>query len=185
MDGITLDHSCCAIHNCKAPLPWSRDRFCHIHQNENSICSITNCQQPIVQGKKTCKDPLHQKIEEVHDIRGKARFQLQQRLQRARVAHPPDGAVPQETNATLLVSDEEEDIFDIDQTGTILPQPKSADKEPTAGAQHLKTQFGRRTHNEQIIVAPCGVILGHATFFEAESIPSCVVHENQTAMVEL
>jgi hypothetical protein len=65
-------------------------------------------------------------------------------------------------------------------------QPESADSEPAAGARHLKAQSGRRRrHNEQIIIAPCGVILDCATFFGAESIPSCVVHENQTVILGL
>ena len=36
--------------------------------------------------------------------------------------------------------------------------------------------FGRKcTHNEQILVAPCGMILAHETFYGAEAIGTCVV----------
>lgn len=40
-------------------------------------------------------------------------------------------------------------------------------------------QFGRsRTHNEQILVAPCGIIIARETFYHAESITAVVVCAN-------
>jgi len=40
----------------------------------------------------------------------------------------------------------------------------------------LRAQFGRkRTHNEQIIVAPCGIILARETFYGAEAVATVVV----------
>ena len=40
----------------------------------------------------------------------------------------------------------------------------------------IRAQFGRkRTHNEQIMVAPCGMIIARATFFGAEAVSTVVV----------
>jgi hypothetical protein len=44
------------------------------------------------------------------------------------------------------------------------------------GQPKLKAQFGRRwTHNEQILVRPCGIILVRATFFGAEAVSNVLV----------
>jgi len=43
--------------------------------------------------------------------------------------------------------------------------------------KQLWAQFGcRRMHNEELIVAPCGIILAQQTFYGAEGINSVVVH---------
>jgi hypothetical protein len=40
----------------------------------------------------------------------------------------------------------------------------------------VRAQFGRkRSHNEQIFVAPCGDIIARETFFGAEAVSSVVV----------
>jgi hypothetical protein len=44
------------------------------------------------------------------------------------------------------------------------------------GKKSLRAQFGRkRTHNEQLFVAPCGMIIARETFFHAEAIYSVIV----------
>jgi len=44
------------------------------------------------------------------------------------------------------------------------------------GNKKFKAQFGRRrTHNEQILVRPCGVIVARATFFGAEAVSNVLV----------
>ena len=46
------------------------------------------------------------------------------------------------------------------------------------GRQGLKAQFGQRhTHNEQLFVASCGIILARETFYNAEVIGSVIVSE--------
>jgi hypothetical protein len=54
-----------------------------------------------------------------------------------------------------------------------LPKPKK-----------IRAQFGRkRSHNEQIIVCPCGIILARETFFGAEGVASVVVSSTPTRNV--
>ena len=175
MDGVTLGHPCCAVHNCKEPLVTSHNCYCQCHKDENQICAVIGCKSPILHGSMTCNDPVHRRIEGVHLVCGQARFQLKERLHRARVAHPVDG-IPQETNISAIAGDAtEEDIFDIDPSdNTVLPQ--SNEQVPQKRAIRIRAQFGqKRTHNEQILVAPCGMILGRTMFFGAEAISSCVV----------
>ena len=44
------------------------------------------------------------------------------------------------------------------------------------GNRKLKAQFGRRrTHSEQLLVRPCGVIVARATFFGAEAVSNVLV----------
>ena len=47
---------------------------------------------------------------------------------------------------------------------------------PRPHYMRCRAQFGRkRTHNEQILVCPCGFIVSRATFFNAEAISSLAV----------
>jgi hypothetical protein len=47
---------------------------------------------------------------------------------------------------------------------------------PEAGNRKIRALFGRRrTHNEQIMVRPCGIIVARQTFFGSETIPQTVV----------
>jgi hypothetical protein len=40
-----------------------------------------------------------------------------------------------------------------------------------------KTDLSRsRTHNEQTLVRPCGVMIGHAAFYNAEAVSNVLVH---------
>ena len=61
-------------------------------------------------------------------------------------------------------------------------QVNSAVGTPVAAASSrhkVRAQFGRRrTHNEQIIVAPCGVIIARATFYGAEAVSSVAVRSS-------
>lgn len=49
-------------------------------------------------------------------------------------------------------------------------------KKSTEGNRRLKARFGRRrTHNEQTLVRPCGVIFARATFYGAEAVSNFLV----------
>lgn len=48
-------------------------------------------------------------------------------------------------------------------------------EKPTEGNRKIRAQFGRKcTHNEQVIVALCGMIIARATFYNAEAVSSVV-----------
>lgn len=192
IDGITIGHPCCGVHNCHKPLQNHRHRFCPLHKDHALLCCITTCSSPAVKGSKVCDNPEHIAIQKVHLDRGQARFQLQRLLNEARAIIPDS-----EATADTIDVGEEEFVLDaegqvviesategteyqLDANGQIVqevPTERAAcpDK-PATGNRRLRAQFGRkRTHNEQIIVAPCGMIIARATFYGAEAVATVAV----------
>lgn len=178
IDGITVGHPCCAVHNCKTPLDSQRHRFCASHADLNSQCAIVGCEQPVTANSQVCADPLHKAVEERHTERGQSRFQLHQKLERARLAGAANPVPTAEAAADNVIGPEaEETEYVVDAAGHVAPEEAQAcSDKPDSGNRRLRAQFGRkRTHNEEIIVAPCGVIIARATFFGAEAVHSVVV----------
>jgi len=77
----------------------------------------------------------------------------------------------------LVDVDEEDEAFEL-----LTGQTTASQAAHTSGSvqdvsrKKFRAQFGRkRTHNEQIIVAPCGMIHARETFFGAEAVSSVVV----------
>src|ERR1700722_15752788 len=118
IDGVTVGRPCCAVHNCKTPLESNRLRFCPEHAQMEKICAIVGCEALVVNGKKTCLDPIHQEVERIHTERGQAQFQMKARLQRAQVAHPND-SVAQEVDQSEIVDDDMEQAFEVHGEGHI------------------------------------------------------------------
>jgi len=146
------------------------------------MCAIVGCTALVLRpGMKTCCNPSHQAVEKVHMERGQSRFQLQERLARARVAHPSDslgGDVNPSIEAAPLEEDVDEEVedFSISPNGITLRTQNVGVSEVPNNAIKLKAQFSRKhTHNEQVFVAPCGIIITRETFYGAEAVGSVVV----------
>ena len=143
---------------------------------------------------KTCSDPMHQEMEHLNSEQSKANFQLSQKLMRQKVAHPND-AMAEKRLIDLVDLEDAEEWFEVDPedgrvrmftinnpgaTGeldisVLLAQDPCPSKAET-GNRKIKAQFGRRrTHNEQLIVRPCGMICSRATFFGAEAVSNVLV----------
>jgi len=124
IDGVTVGHPCCALHNCHVALANNRHRFCPDHHlTHSSVCAIIGCENSVLTGSLSCGEPSHQEVEHIHRERGQARFQLQERLQRARVAHPND-AIAEDRNLLDLVDTEaEEEEFDVEDDTQTNPPP--------------------------------------------------------------
>lgn len=91
------------------------------------------------------------------------------------MAHPNDALGADIEDAQDLVDGEEAvEEFDVVQDGRALP----ASAEIPTRRQKIRAQFGRRrTHNEQVIVAPCGMIIARETFYGAEAVSTVVVSQ--------
>ncbi|GJE85268.1 hypothetical protein PsYK624_013470 [Phanerochaete sordida] len=119
----------------------------------------------------------HAEIWKRHKERGQSRFKLQKTLQRARMAnaeHPaPLVNGPEGLSEELEELEAAEVEFEVDSDGRVVPEdlsPEACPDKPTEGNRRIWAQLGRkRTHNEQIIVAPCGVIIARVTFYGAEA----------------
>ncbi len=99
-------------------------------------------------------------------------YQMRTQLQRASVSNPPDEDLTQSLQANGEPLDEgiEEGITVDAKANTICPQ------KPESGNRKVIARFGRRqTHNEQLMVRPCGMIIARATFFGSETVPQTVV----------
>jgi len=97
--------------------------------------------------------------------RGKAMFQLRQRLKQAGVDVPGDSASDPSDDPDLVPETAERD------KDRPLHEGKSE-----VGNRALRATFGRcRTHNEQLLVRPCGIILSRATFYGSEAISAVKV----------
>ncbi|KAJ7194926.1 hypothetical protein GGX14DRAFT_677641, partial [Mycena pura] len=196
-DGLSMGHRRCQVPHCTTELASNRHRFCPKHITLDKICSIVGCDAPIVLGRKSSADPTHHKIEELHYERGKAAFTLRNRLQKHRLAHPHDQAASFEENEDDL-GDEGEEWFEgiegaddavvrhqdhpgsIGVDGTV---PCEAVKSAT-GNRKYKALFGKvRTHNEQLLVRPCGVIVSRATFYHTEAVSNVLLHVQKTFSV--
>ena len=164
IDGVTVGCPCCAVHNCKIPLESNRHRYCPQDAYRNTICAVVGCNSPIMTDSRMCSQPAHQEVERVHRERGQARFQLKERLQHALVAHPNDAIAEEGTD----VADVDGEVEDFEIGGS----------EQSAKKERIRAQLGRRrTHNEQIIVAPCGMIIARETFYGAEGVGSVIVRK--------
>jgi len=92
-------------------------------------------------------------------------FQLKHRLARLRVSQPVAAITPtvtelaDATGSTLHTDDE-----------VVVDADGVCDGKPESGNKSIRARFGRRrTHDEQLCVASCGIILGRATFYGSEA----------------
>lgn len=185
-DGISLGHPCCALHDCKIPLANNKHRYCPTHSSMRDECVVEACSALAIAPFHTCEIPSHRLAEERHLERSKAMFQLKHRL--AKSSRRPNDVThalqPHEFgeaddldspvgHSSVLSPDTAdiglfpEDEVAVDVNGEVLIE--GCDKKPAGGHRKVFARFGRRrTHNDELCVASCGMILGRATFYGAE-----------------
>lgn len=168
VDGVTVGHPCCSEHDCPIPLQSSRDRYCPTHAHLSRLCVAISCNEAAETNFKTCTHPDHRNLEAKYDMAAKAMFQLRRRLERVnRQTHdslPTDFASDggEDFEGSSGQDDQEVEVTADDCNG-----------KPSSGNQ-IRARFGRRrTHNDELCVASCGVILGRKTFYGSEA-PSAV-----------
>ncbi|KIJ48944.1 hypothetical protein M422DRAFT_162174 [Sphaerobolus stellatus SS14] len=76
IDGISLRHPCCAMHNCQNPLPNSQHRYCNKHADRGLRCAVSSCDEFIERGFLTCKKRTHHQAEEWYSLHGKSIFPI-------------------------------------------------------------------------------------------------------------
>jgi hypothetical protein len=85
-------------------------------------------------------------------------FQLKRRLENLRMQ--PTESITSSHESSGLAEDEEMEVN----------LNAGCNGKPESGNRQVKVCFGRRwTHNEELCVASCGVILGRATFLGSEA----------------
>ncbi|KAK7024905.1 hypothetical protein R3P38DRAFT_2951693 [Favolaschia claudopus] len=156
-DGVTLGHPCCGVHNCQVALANQKAWYCPTHSKFRFVCAIQGCNAKSEAGWRTCSASSHRKYEAEKRAEGKAMFAL-----RARQARHLG-------QATLRAP-----ASDIDYLDEVL-EDDTCDLQPISSQSSTKIRgrLGRRwTHNEQLMVRCCGIIISRATFFGSEAITS-------------
>lgn len=152
MDGVTVGHPCCSVHECMIPLASKRKRFCPTHADMELLCRVKGCTNLADAKFRSCPVPEHRALDLTNGERGKSIFQLKKRLERARVSHP--------SNAVALDDAAEE---------AINSDGEDCSTKPDTGNSKVRAQWNRKqTHGEQLLVRPCGTIVAHATFQGSE-----------------
>ncbi|KAJ7135526.1 hypothetical protein C8R46DRAFT_1181090 [Mycena filopes] len=143
-DGVTVRHLCCSVHDCQEALPTQRHHFCLTHEHLLQQCCIRGCSQSARPGFRTCTTETHVAFQADAEERNAAMFQLRSRLSRS------------STSPEVLAS-----------TSTPTGLPTTSHPSTT----RLKGSLARSwTHNEQLFVRCCGIIISRATFFGSEGI---------------
>lgn len=164
MDGVTIGHPCCADHGCRQALVSTKDRFCPHHKSRSNECIVIGCNETSEKGFRTCCISEHREKEAHLSAQNKAMFQLKHRLERLQVA---------QLKSSMPVKDLSEDESSTDD--------EVASREADTGNKYKKGKkiralMGRmHSHNEELLVRPCGVIIGRCTCFGAESPEQVIV----------
>lgn len=159
-------------HDCMNTLNSIKDRYCPEHLTLNGLCVVTTCSSPAEENYRTCAIPEHRKLEDYNAMQNKAMFQLKHRLARLKTSQPQssfgdsDLIAPSEAQGSTTLTNEE----------VLIDENGICDGKSASGNTTIRARFGRRrTHNEELCVASCGVILGRATFYGSEAPNSILV----------
>ncbi|KAF8884482.1 hypothetical protein BD779DRAFT_1443171, partial [Infundibulicybe gibba] len=166
-DGITIGHPCCSVLHCSEPLSNNNNRFCPGHMAQESICAVDSCGSQVDPGFQTCSQTKHRELEIKYTGTDKGFFQLRDQLVRQKVSHPNDSF---EATTNLANDEHVEELY----LSSHESDPACLEKSQDSGGK-IRARFGRkRTHNEQIMVRPCGIIVARQTFFGSETTPQTV-----------
>lgn len=152
-----------------------------MHFGKHSTCAVLECLQKARAGSRTCAEPTHCALEEQYNEANKAMFQLKARLEKHRIKESKlgDGGSTQAAKDTEGL-DAVDGMESLPATEEISPESQSDQ------SGKIKAQLTRkRTHNEELCVACCGVILGRATFFGSEALNGVRVSHQKVITLQL
>jgi hypothetical protein len=182
-DGVTVGRPCCSTHDCQGPLLSNKHHLCEKHKALRKNCIVVGCDTPAAASHKTCSNAEHRAVEEQLQRHDHAYFQLTERLRRAggqtndslgrNTLRPQDSraaAALHAISAHLAPSFEEGPGIG-DDAELVMDINGHCEGKSEAGNRLPKARVGRRrTHNEQLCICACGIIIGRATFFGSESV---------------
>lgn len=201
-DGISIGCPCCGVFRCTEPLPNNRHLFCLTHDDLHNVCHVVGCEEPVVvketvvDGKavrkrgKACMLPMHQAMEKKKFAKGKAAFILKDRFKIVQGSHPTEvisaGEEQQEPGVeedieVYYADGDEVTLHSEKNPGTVgvvdeVSEPCPSKAPAGNNLKPLKALFNRRrTHNEQTLVRPCGVIYARATMYGAEAVSNFLI----------
>ncbi|KAH9812932.1 hypothetical protein DFH28DRAFT_1175485, partial [Melampsora americana] len=174
-DGLTLGHWRCSA--SASQLEMLANKFGQPAPNgpcRRTLDTAQPCTQRALPNKKTCGLQSHLDAEKAFGTRVNSNFQLHSILNR------PGSNL--NLDLTVHLEDKTGEIEDLDslQQADESDRAEESRRSGEEGGSKKPTLSRSRTHNEQLAVAPCGVILGRQTMFNSES-PSAVKIHSQPA----
>lgn len=188
-DGLTIGHWRCSASThqleelaqaaglpppegpCTQRLDNINDRFCPEHSDLlGNRCQAQPCRAAAVEGTKTCKKQEHIDAMRAFDERVKGNFSLTAILNR------PGSNLP--SDPTVHLNSETGEFYDLEslQQADESNRAHEATRDGGESQPVCKVCLSRcRTHNDQLIVGCCGVVLARKTFYHSESV-SAVKH---------
>ncbi|KAF8577183.1 hypothetical protein K439DRAFT_1649144 [Ramaria rubella] len=179
-DGITLSHPCCAgTLECKNVLPNNHTVYCIEHQYQVDQCVVMTCSNRVTSGCKTCADPEHCACEDYYKLMGKAMFQLRSWLEHNKLGQTHTSGAGLDDKELLVSGMGEVECVSpeapLDHAESVIVStvagntPILCPSKPATGSQMVHVWFGwKHTHNKELCVGSCGMILGQATFYGSE-----------------
>lgn len=180
------------------------DRFCKSHWDRVAKCAIGGCERAIGKGFRTCDDSVHRGYELERRAQGQAIFRLKRRAERRAAVTMERVSVVVNTSGSDDVLDDAEVVEELDkftaaESDTVADVLDRADVADTLGTSprihHSNTKksakkaasqpkmksamYRKWTHNEQLMVRCCGIILSRATFYESEGSRNALVSAQQ------
>jgi hypothetical protein len=153
-----MGHTRCIVHDCRLPLMNQTHRFCSHHNNRRYLCSVYGCDSAADPGFCTCSKQSHRAWEETRS----ALPQLRARYQQAGISEVPRAGnlTPTHTVAHAVRSD-----------NSSITQENLPGSSADENARPIKGSASRKwTHNEQLFVRCCGVIISRATMYGSEGL---------------
>lgn len=157
------------------------DVYCSHHASLSQLCAVIGCDAPHATQYQTCDLPEHRALETAYrKDNGRAIHQLRARLRASGVSVPGDGLTSTMHNIDTSNEpiDDEVIVASTNSPDEIQVTSTQCDGKLTSfsAKSSLKARFGRkRTHNEQLIMRPCGVINSRATLQGSEAISAVKV----------
>ncbi|EGG12467.1 uncharacterized protein MELLADRAFT_70606 [Melampsora larici-populina 98AG31] len=153
---------------CTNRLENINDRFCAYHKKSlGNRCHVQPCRSDSLSDSKTCGDASHIEAWAKFTERVKSNFSLSAILNR------PGSNLP--SDPTVHLDAETGEFIDLEGVRE-ADESNRAHEGARDGGQGKKLVTSRcRTHNDQLVVGCCGIILARKTFYHAESV-SAVKH---------
>ncbi|KAK7046153.1 hypothetical protein VNI00_007156 [Paramarasmius palmivorus] len=166
-DGVTLGRAACGVPKCEEELENRRDFFCQKHASLKKECRIVGCSNPVRPGYRTCQIPRHVEAEEkVRRVDGQAAFVLKRRYETwTHSGESQEGGSEDQVGEEIDTASPE---FRRAVGGVGVHGEAGVREDDPEGAIH-GLFFRRMTHNEQAIIAPCGVFIARRTFNHHEA----------------
>ncbi|KAJ7580731.1 hypothetical protein C8J56DRAFT_1169107 [Mycena floridula] len=178
-DGVSMAHPCCSNFRCTEPLQKTSHHFCPSHSSLNNICAVVGCNAPIVPKTRTCNLSEHQKMEKKYFSKGGAVRILQDRLANVSELEEslPDTEPVIAGEQWFEAEGDNVEFFANDDPGSVgVNDEEPCDGKSETGNKKTKVLFRRcQTHNEELLVRPCGVIHARATFYGAEAVSDVLI----------